>query len=266
MTSNSPARHYHKDLIGRALFCSGAYRRFFTDRGIVLAYHSISDKNSPVTCAPKVYRSQCRFLAKYFDVVTLHELLDLIKNKKSLDGKAAITFDDGYKNNNEIAADVLVEYALPATFFVATRFIGSNHLAWWDERDGIESRWMSWDDLRALSAAGFTIGGHTQHHVDLGRIGPELAQKEINGCREDLHSELGVNCDLFAYPYGRPENINETSLTFVQRAGFSSCFSCHGGIVNPTDNVFELLRLPISSWHISEYHLGAQIIRDFQAA
>ena len=266
MTDISRARHYHQDLIGRALFYSGAYRRLLNDRAIVLAYHSISDDNSPISCTPKAFRNQCRFFAKYFDVITLNELIGLLKDSKSLEGKAAITFDDGYKDNSEIAADVLVKYALPATFFVVTRFIDSNHIAWWDEREGIESRWMSWDDLRTLFAAGFTIGGHTQHHVDLGSVDPDLAQKEINGCRDDLHSELGVNCELFAYPYGGPENINEKSLKFVQQAGFISCFSCHGGIINPDDNVFELLRLPISSWHVSEYHLGAQIMRDFHSA
>jgi len=266
MTKISLARQYYKDLIGRALFYSGAYRRLSTDRGIVLAYHSISDEDSSITCAPKVYQNHCQFLARYFDVVSLHELLNLIKSGEPLDGKAAITFDDGYKDNSEVAVEVLVKHDLPATFFVATRFIDSNHVAWWDKQDGIESRWMSWDDLRAVSAAGFTIGGHTQHHVDLGKVEPELAQKEIYGCREDLHSELGIDCDLFAYPYGGPENINETSLGIVRQAGFGSCFSCHGGIIKPTDNAFEILRMPISSSSISGYHLGAQIIRDYRGA
>ena len=262
----SSARHYHKDLIGRALFYSGAYRRFSSDRGVVLAYHSISDAVSPVTCSPKAFERQCRLLAKYFDVVSVDEFLRILKTGRSLEGKTAITFDDGYADNFEIAAKVLSQYNLPATFFVATRFIGSDHVAWWDEQSGIQSRWMTWDDVRALSDSGFTIGGHTQRHVDLASVDPILAEKEIRDCRDDLRRELGIDSTLFAYPYGRPENINAALVEIVRQNGFECCFSCHGGIVNPTDSAFELLRLPVSSWHISAYHLGAQILRDFRAA
>ena len=76
----------------------------------------------------------------------------------------------------------------------------------------------------------------------------------------------GVLLELLLLPYGSPENINDAGLRLVQQAGFSSCFSCHGGIINPSDNVFDLSRMPISSWNLSEYHLGGQIIRNFLAA
>ncbi len=265
MVDNSSIRHIHKDIIGRALFYSSIYRRFLNENGFVLAYHSISEEDSNLTCTPSDFRHQCKFLAKYFDVVDIRELLDLIETNSSLDGKAAITFDDGYKDNSDLAADILVNHNLPATFFVATKFIESDHQTWWDKRDGIASQWMTWDDVRALSNAGFTIGGHTQNHVDLGAVNADVAKTEINGCRDDLRRELELNCDVFAFPYGAQNNICDTNLDIVKRAGFASCFSCHGGIVRPGDSVFELARFPISSWHLSEYHLGAQLLRDLIA-
>jgi peptidoglycan/xylan/chitin deacetylase (PgdA/CDA1 family) len=44
----------------------------------------------------------------------------------------AITFDDGYRDNAEYAAPLLLERKLPASFFLATGFIGQARWAWVD--------------------------------------------------------------------------------------------------------------------------------------
>ncbi len=43
-----------------------------------------------------------------------------------------LTFDDGYRDNFEVAAPILQERRLPATFFIPTRFIDEPRLPWWD--------------------------------------------------------------------------------------------------------------------------------------
>lgn len=42
-----------------------------------------------------------------------------------------LTFDDGYANNRRLLP-VLKEYRIPATFFVATGFVGAETAFWWD--------------------------------------------------------------------------------------------------------------------------------------
>jgi len=44
----------------------------------------------------------------------------------------AVTFDDGFENNFSIAASILVEEGVPATFYVTTGFIESNAMSWID--------------------------------------------------------------------------------------------------------------------------------------
>jgi peptidoglycan/xylan/chitin deacetylase (PgdA/CDA1 family) len=44
-----------------------------------------------------------------------------------------LTFDDGYRDNFELAYPLLREHGLSATFFLATGFLDSPHVAWWDE-------------------------------------------------------------------------------------------------------------------------------------
>ncbi len=44
----------------------------------------------------------------------------------------AVTFDDGFENNYSIAAPILSDFGVPATFFVTSGFIEHNAMAWVD--------------------------------------------------------------------------------------------------------------------------------------
>ena len=44
-----------------------------------------------------------------------------------------LTFDDGYKDNCQIALPVLKRHAAPAVFFVATQPVGTDELLWYDK-------------------------------------------------------------------------------------------------------------------------------------
>src|SRR5208283_3747368 len=44
----------------------------------------------------------------------------------------ALTFDYGFENNYSIAAPILADLAIPATFYVSTAFITHNQMSWID--------------------------------------------------------------------------------------------------------------------------------------
>ena len=44
----------------------------------------------------------------------------------------AVTFDDGFENNYSVAAPILEEFSVPATFYVTTDFVESNRPSWID--------------------------------------------------------------------------------------------------------------------------------------
>jgi peptidoglycan/xylan/chitin deacetylase (PgdA/CDA1 family) len=48
-----------------------------------------------------------------------------------------ITFDDGYSDNARVAAPLLRRYDTPATFFIATGYVGGAIEYWWDELERI---------------------------------------------------------------------------------------------------------------------------------
>ena len=43
-----------------------------------------------------------------------------------------ITFDDGYRDSLDLAAPMLEEYSLPATFFLVPAFVSGESHAWWE--------------------------------------------------------------------------------------------------------------------------------------
>jgi peptidoglycan/xylan/chitin deacetylase (PgdA/CDA1 family) len=83
-------------------------------------------------------------------------------------GTLSITFDDGYRDNYEVAAPILKRLDLPATFFVTTGFIGTRRVAPWDQNLVRQPGWMDWDQVRSLASQGFEIGCHTDTHIDMG--------------------------------------------------------------------------------------------------
>ncbi|MEO8092011.1 MAG: polysaccharide deacetylase family protein [bacterium] len=107
-------------------------------RGVlVLAYHRIqeSDQETPFdsgvfSATPSTFEAQLRFLTRHFQVVSPESIK---RNPDSLGRRVVVTFDDGYRDNYELAFPLLREYGMPATFFLATGFLDNPRVPWWDE-------------------------------------------------------------------------------------------------------------------------------------
>lgn len=78
------------------------------------------------------FNEQVSILKQEFNVVSVGELVQQLKNGHVVNNSVCITFDDGYADNYLSAKPVLEKYHCPATFFIATDYIGSQQLFWWD--------------------------------------------------------------------------------------------------------------------------------------
>lgn len=250
-----------KSVLGRLLFTSGYHRRLLRGRGLVVLFHRVDDRlaGNPISTTIRDFESFCAFFARYFEVIPFGEMVGRAEAGRDLSGALAITFDDGYRDNAITAAPILLRFGLPACFFIATDFIGTDRVPWWDQELGIRSEWMTWDDVRGLRDAGFEIGAHTRNHIDLGRVHGREAEVEIQGARDRLHDELGFRIDLFSYPYGRAEQITDANRELVRKLGFRCCSSAFGGTVRNGDSPFSMRRTPISPWYASPWQLGFEV-------
>jgi peptidoglycan/xylan/chitin deacetylase (PgdA/CDA1 family) len=251
-----------KGMLGMLAFHSGVYRRFFRSKALIVLFHRVDDRyaGNPITCTIAEFRAYCDFFRQYFTVVSLEELLRKVESGEDVSGHLAITFDDGYKDNHDVAAVELRKRGLPATFFIATNFIESNSIPWWDAEASITPTWMTWDDVRDLKAQGFEIGAHTMNHVDLGVVAGEEARAEIVGSGERLARELSNEIRFFTYPYGRPHQITDANRAVVRDAGYRCCMSAYGGVVRSGVDLFHVQRTPISPWFRSPYQFGFEMM------
>jgi peptidoglycan/xylan/chitin deacetylase (PgdA/CDA1 family) len=247
---------------GWILFETGIFRLFRRDEAVIVLFHRVTDAypNDPLTYTNREFEAFVRFFGRFFEVVPLTTLLEVLESGGKLRGRLAITFDDGYRGNATIAAPILERHGQRACFFVTTNWIGSEHVPWWDAEKNIETIWMSWDQVRSLRASGHDIGSHTETHPDLGLISPEEARSEIGRGSARLDAELGEHSGLFAYPFGGRKNMSEANQMVVNDLGLRCCLSAFGGTVRAGDDPLRLHRITISDWFVSPYQFAFELI------
>lgn len=104
---------------------------------LILNYHRVGDGSASIhdrglwSASSDAFDRQLSFLKTCSDVIGLDEIESSLGQRGNR--HVAITFDDGYLDNYEIAYPLLRQHRLPAAFFIATGFIDQPSLPWWDE-------------------------------------------------------------------------------------------------------------------------------------
>ena len=100
----------------------------------ILTYHRVNDERDPFfpSVPTDVFEQQMGYVATTYRVLTVEDLAERMGRGSLPRNALAITFDDGYRDNLTHAAPILARYGLPATIFLATGFIGTAEVAWFD--------------------------------------------------------------------------------------------------------------------------------------
>jgi peptidoglycan/xylan/chitin deacetylase (PgdA/CDA1 family) len=106
---------------------------------LILGYHSVQPR--PELCADTIglgithaasdFARQMELVARECCPVSLSDIPYFLRGELLPPRKAvAVTFDDGYRDNAEIAAPVLARYGIPAAFFLTTSLISTTQAPW----------------------------------------------------------------------------------------------------------------------------------------
>jgi peptidoglycan/xylan/chitin deacetylase (PgdA/CDA1 family) len=106
----------------------------------VLTYHRVARPNDAsgldegvVDVTPELLEQQLAFLCRWFHPVGIDELLAFVSSAKPLPkDPVLVTFDDGYRDNHDVAFPILARHGVRATFFVATDYVERRRPFWWD--------------------------------------------------------------------------------------------------------------------------------------
>jgi peptidoglycan/xylan/chitin deacetylase (PgdA/CDA1 family) len=128
---------------------------------LVLGYHSILEEPLP---QPFRYHHTAREFQQHLNWLSQHcEPVGLEGMERWFHGEwtgsrppAVITFDDGYRNNSSLAADLLTRAGMPAIFFLSTGYVGTDKVLWPDELFVRIARWAN-DSIRTPDGSSVSL-------------------------------------------------------------------------------------------------------------
>lgn len=98
----------------------------------------------------------------------------------------ALTYDDGPNDPHTLhLLDVLDKFQVKATFFLIGKYVRQRP-----------------DIVRAIRAAGHTLGNHTFTHPNLIFLRPAGVRRELEDCRKALEDAVGEQQPWFRPPFG----------------------------------------------------------------
>ncbi|WP_421862694.1 polysaccharide deacetylase family protein [Motiliproteus sp.] len=111
------------------------YRLVCRQRLAILIYHQVLDQPDPIR--PDVpdraeFQWQMELIKRRFTPLGLAEAVQRLRQGTLPPGAVCVTFDDGYRDNLEVALPVLQQTGVPATVFVSTAFCQGENM--WNDR------------------------------------------------------------------------------------------------------------------------------------
>lgn len=113
-------------LLFSALSPAGAKARLTT-----LIFHRVLAKPDPLFPSEvdgNQFDEICAWLAAWFNVLPLDEAIQRLRRGDLPARALAITFDDGYADNHDLAMPILRKHGLTATFYVSTGFLDGGRM------------------------------------------------------------------------------------------------------------------------------------------
>lgn len=229
-------------------------------RVIILLYHRVSDQlRDNVTIGIENFDRHMAYVAANFTVVSLRQIVAGELPRHARKPIIAVSFDDGYLDNFENAAPVLIKHQVPCTFFISTEKIRDNKPFDHDMRAlgfGLDN--MNWDQVRQMRDDGLDFGSHTRNHVNLAEIGDQLALEELAGSLQDVRTELQQQEVFIAFPYGRKKHITPQRIATIRELGYAACFSAYGGLNGADIDLFDIRRIGVN-WAFDLAALSARL-------
>ena len=152
---------------------------------LVLIYHRVTTLSSDpqlLAVSPDNFLNQMLYIKDNFPLLRFEDDWSKLKEPS-----VVITFDDGYADNVREALPILEKTGVPATFFVSTGGLGSDHEFWWDELERIILEGKEFPDTFELRDARFNRSWPTRNKMERSAFYQDIHPliKQINVVRRE---------------------------------------------------------------------------------
>jgi peptidoglycan/xylan/chitin deacetylase (PgdA/CDA1 family) len=91
---------------------------------------------------------------------------------------------------------------------------------------------LSWDDMREMNNDDLiSFGSHTVTHPILSKCNKEQQRKELIFSQQRIREELGIDCNLFAYPNGEINDFNQWTVELLKELGYVCAVTTQTGYI-----------------------------------
>ncbi|MEM8703823.1 MAG: polysaccharide deacetylase family protein [Pseudomonadota bacterium] len=127
--------------------------------------------NSHLEITPEFLRLAVeRIRANGYEIISLDEAVDLLKSGYGSHRYAVLTFDDGYRDNLEVAYPVLKDLQAPFTVFITTGLVERTSELWWLALERIIAANETVEFTRAGEESGLPCGTTAEKNTCFERI------------------------------------------------------------------------------------------------
>lgn len=129
----------------------------------ILIFHRVLPAQDPLFPGEEYAESftwKMRLLSDHFNVLPLSEAVDRLRTNSLPARAVCITFDDGYRDNSEVALNILQKAGLTATFFIATGYMGNGRMFNDTVIDSIRRTAYDELDLKPMGLGRYSLKDH----------------------------------------------------------------------------------------------------------
>ncbi len=190
-----------------------AARRRLRPHALVLCYHRIAPPATVdpwrLRVAPERFTQHLELLREVGELVPLADLRARLDRGDARRPLIALTFDDGYRDDLEVALPILQRHQAPATFFVSAAMVGDRRGYFWDElaqlvlgahpmaariECAVGDERLAWRDPAPAGVAASPAGRAALHHHLYWKLRP-LAPAARHLALDGLRAALGLSAD-----------------------------------------------------------------------
>ena len=233
------ARMLARRAVSAAAYYSGLeeqrHRLAMRERGVVLMYHRVLpdtpypgvDPGMFVTAS--TFEHNLRLLRSRYELVTIDAFGDWMAGQRQFTRPpCAITFDDGWRDNYEVAFPLLQRYDATATVFLVTSWIGRGDM-------------LDADRIAQMESAGIAFGSHTVTHALLGQADRRTMQSELADSRTALERYVRRPSRWFCFPKGS----HNREACDLARQFYDGAVTVRKGWVDRHDDRFTVKRVGV---------------------
>lgn len=197
----------------------GCFGALASPRLSILIFHRVhahADSLFPHEPDAARFERLMRFVARAFRVMTLGQAMNCLAEGRLPSRALAITFDDGYADNAEIALPLLQRCGLTATFFVASGFLDGGCM--WNDSviECLRACRHPIIDLDAFGLGSCSLAGPVERRLVIGSLLPRIKYLSLSE-REDAIVTLQRLCGVGDLPTNLM--MRSAQLLELHRAG-----------------------------------------------